>query len=604
MLQKLHNYHKSNKSQNFQNKLIIIFLLSIIIPIMILSSCLAYYLQNKIQKQNETYFSTTLYSISSNMSTYFSDLQRLTLTPYIYDDIINFYTAVDNDQYTNEGPVNYKVETYRKNYISCIQRLLITSREDVLAISFMPHNLNNQIILTTTKNKDLIETTDYVYRNEEWFIDSFISEEPFRYIISEPLPFMNDHSQVISSFHTVKNIYTKRNIGVIRIDASLNNIQNMFQNVELTPHSGFIVTDQKGAPIYHVGNLDKETIPYLTINENMIKTSSDTYTIYKKRIDGTPWSLTFLSSNKDNMQTILFIWMLASILSILTIMIGCLFFRRNSQRTTVILNSILKTMDSAAKGNLNVHVPKEIINDTNFFVADEFNMIGDNLNQMIEQLDLYIQRSYKYEIQRQEAEYRALQNQINPHFLYNTMNCFVSLNRLGMKQELENGILQLTHIFRYTCSNEKTTTVEKELDFCIQYCNVMKLRFEERITYYCECEESSRKIEIPRLLMQPFVENAIKHGMDPDGRSITIWINSYVQDNNLVLSVRNNGIPIDLSILRSSENVGITNVENRLKLFHPDSSLDIELMDEITSFTIRIPLTPLVSTSSDRDPIL
>ena len=164
-----------HKSQNFQNKSIIIFLLSIIIPIMILSSCLAYYLQNKIQTQNKTYFSTTLYSISSNMSTYFSDLKRLTLTPYIYDDIINFYTAVDNGQYTKKGPESYKVETYRKNYISCIQRLLITSREDILAISFLPQNLNNQILLTTTKNKDLIETSDYIYRKENWFIDSFIS---------------------------------------------------------------------------------------------------------------------------------------------------------------------------------------------------------------------------------------------------------------------------------------------------------------------------------------------------------------------------------------------------------------------------------------------
>lgn len=92
------------RSQSFQNKLILLFLFSIILPISILSSCLAFYLQNRIQKENETYFSTTLYEISSNMSTYFSDLQHMALTPYIYDDIINFYTAVDNAQYTVEGP--------------------------------------------------------------------------------------------------------------------------------------------------------------------------------------------------------------------------------------------------------------------------------------------------------------------------------------------------------------------------------------------------------------------------------------------------------------------------------------------------------------------
>ena len=220
-------------------------------------------------------------------------------------------------------------------------------------------------------------------------------------------------------------------------------------------------------------------------------------------------------------------------------------------------------------------------------------MIGENLNKMIHQLDLYIQRSYKYEIQRQEAEYRALQNQVNPHFLYNTLNCFLSLNRLGMKQELENGILQLTHIFRYTCNNEKMTTVEKELDFCTQYCNVMKIRFEERITFYCESDMVSHPLEIPRLLIQPFVENAIKHGMEPDGRAITIWITSKVIEHTLTLTVQNNGIPIDLSALQGSEKVGITNVENRLKIFHPDARLEINLVDDITTFAIYIPLSTI-----------
>ena len=235
----------------------------------------------------------------------------------------------------------------------------------------------------------------------------------------------------------------------------------------------------------------------------------------------------------------------------------------------------------------------EVLSDKNFFVAKEFFMIGENLNKMIHQLDLYIQRSYKYEIQRQEAEYRALQNQVNPHFLYNTLNCFLSLNRLGMKQELENGILQLTHIFRYTCNNEKMTTVEKELDFCTQYCNVMKIRFEERITFYCESDMASHPLEIPRLLIQPFVENAIKHGMEPDGRAITIWITSKVIEHTLTLTVQNNGIPIDLSALQGSEKVGITNVENRLKFFHPDARLEINLVDDITTFAIYIPLSTI-----------
>ena len=159
-----------------------------------------------------------------------------------------------------------------------------------------------------------------------------------------------------------------------------------------------------------------------------------------------------------------------------------------------------------------------------------------------------------------------------------------------MKKELEAGILQLTHIFRYTCSNSKTTTVAQELQFCTQYCELMKLRFDERITYVCECAEATREIEIPRLLIQPFVENAMKHGMDPDGRSITIWTAACIDHGTLVLSIKNNGIPIDLDTLRSSKHVGIMNVENRLKIFDPDARLDITLEDGITSFTVYIPM--------------
>ncbi len=579
------------RSQSFQNKLVLLFLFSIILPISILSSCLAYYLQKRILKENETYFSTTLYEISSNMGTYFSDLQHMSLTPYIYDDIINFYTAVDNAQYTKEGPANYRVESYRQNYIFCMQRLMITSRDDILSISFMPKNPKNPLILTTSRNRDLLETSDYRYNDQYWFADGFLLDEPFRYSITEPLPFISTQSEVIATFHTVKNIYTKRKLGVLRIDSSLAPIQGMFDSVELTPHSGFIIVDQDGKPIYHEGYLDEETIPYLLGEDSNIQTSSDTYLRYQRSIKGMPWTLVFLSSHHDSMQSILLIWTLAAILSVLTIIAGCLFFRKNSQKTTVVLNSILSAMTSASKGDLDVHIPEELISKGDFYVADEFTMIGEHLNEMIHQLDLYIQRSYKYEIQRQEAEYRALQSQINPHFLYNTLNCFVSLNRLGMKKELEEGILQLTHIFRYTCSNQKMTTVAQELQFCTEYCDLMKLRFDERVSYVCSCAEDASDIEIPRLLIQPFVENAMKHGMDPDGRSVTIWTDACIDHGTLVLTIKNNGIPIDLAALRASEHVGITNVENRLKIFHPEAQLDIALEDGITRFTINIPMS-------------
>ena len=103
-------------------------------------------------------------------------------------------------------------------------------------------------------------------------------------------------------------------------------------------------------------------------------------------------------------------------------------------------------------------------------------------------------------------------------------------------------------------------------------------------------EEEAKNISIPRLLIQPLVENALKHGMDGDGISITISISASVEDEVLILKVKNNGIPIDIQEVYSDGKVGIRNVENRIKIFHPRASFEIKLTGDITSMTIKIPL--------------
>lgn len=578
------------KRQTFYNNLLILFLISIVLPIVIMSVCLAYYFQNKIYEANKRYFSTSLYSISTNLSTYFSELQNLAMTPYVYDDISIFYTAVKKGNYTEEGSANYTVERYRQNYTTCIQRILITAREDILAISFAPANSNNQIMITTTKKKDFIDNTAYPYLKEAWYSDSLASCEPYYYTTSDSLPYLSTDTTVISTIHPVKNVYTKHVLGIIRIDASDKIIQDIFKNVALSKNSGFVIVNQDCQPVYQFGKIEQEIIPYLPTAKALVETSNDTYDLYCSDISGMPWRLIFVSSRKDTAKEIVVVWGLAILLSIASILIAYVIFRSNSKKTTLALNSILSTMEEVAHGNFDTNVPSEVLLKNDSFTTEEFSLIAENLNDMIKKLQLYIDKAYKYELNHKEAEYRALQSQVNPHFLYNTLNCFISMNRLGMKKELEDGIIQLTRLFRYTCSNEKLTTVQEELNCCIQYCNLMKIRFENKITFFCDIGEGAGEVEIPRLLFQPLVENAVKHGMSSDGRSISIWLDAYVQNGFLVMQERNNGVPINLNEVYAEGKVGIQNVESRVRIFHPDAQFKIELIDEITCITIQIPL--------------
>ncbi|EXG84173.1 Histidine kinase,'ATPase, histidine kinase/DNA gyrase B/HSP90-like' [Clostridium sp. ASBs410] len=578
------------KRQSFQNRFLALFLVSIVLPIIIMATILAFYFQKRIYRDNEKYFSTSLYSISTNLSTYVSDLKRLALTPYIYDDILNFFAAVENGKYTKNGSFDYRIELHRQNYTTSIQRILNTAREDILAVSFMPVNPDNHIIVTATKTSDLINTTDYPYQKEPWYQEALNTADPYHFMVSEAPPYIRTETTVISALHTVRNVYTKRKLGVIRIDASDKIIKDIFSSVTLSENSGFVIAGQDGTPVYQVGKVEEGVLKRLSSAENMIRTDSDTYRLYKSDISGMPWQLIFVSSQKDIFKEVSIVWSLAAVLSLSSILAAFSIFRSNSKKTALALNSILNTMKKVAKGDLEASVPDTDLLQNDSFNTEELSLIAENLNEMIQKLQLYIDQSYKYEIDRQEAEYRALQSQVNPHFLYNTLNCFLSMNRIGMKKELEDSIIQLTRIFRYTCSNAKLTTVQEEFEFCIQYCNLLKIRYDERLTFLSSMEEDAKNISIPRLLIQPLVENALKHGMEGDGISITISISASIEDDTLILKIKNNGIPIDIQEVYSDGKVGIRNVENRIKIFNPHASFEIKLTGDITSMTIKIPL--------------
>lgn len=222
--------------------------------------------------------------------------------------------------------------------------------------------------------------------------------------------------------------------------------------------------------------------------------------------------------------------------------------------------------------------------------SDEIGEIGHAVNHMALHIQELLTEMEKMFEQRKNIEISLLQSQINPHFLYNTLNCFISMNRLGMKKELEDSIIQLTRIFRYTCNNAKLTTVKEEFAFCTQYCQLLKMRYDERLTFHCQVEEEAAGISIPRLLIQPLVENAIKHGMDTEGISIIIWITASVRDRALILEERNNGVPIQVDAVYAEGKVGIRNVENRIRMIHPQAVFEIGLEDGITSVIIKIPL--------------
>jgi sensor histidine kinase YesM len=218
--------------------------------------------------------------------------------------------------------------------------------------------------------------------------------------------------------------------------------------------------------------------------------------------------------------------------------------------------------------------------DTSLCTVSEFEAISDNLNAMIQKVNTHIENEYKMQINQKVAEFQALQAEINPHFLYNTLNFFISLNRLGESSLMENSIISLSRLFRYTCEHNYNSTLGQEFSFIRNYLYLQQIRFEDRLNYTLFLEPELQDFVIPKLLIQPLIENAIIHGLEPYEGAVEIKLSAFTAASRnsqtfTVIHVYNNGAPYIPGDDSLDKRIGLKNVGDRLSIFNPDSFFEI-----------------------------
>ena len=207
---------------------------------------------------------------------------------------------------------------------------------------------------------------------------------------------------------------------------------------------------------------------------------------------------------------------------------------------------------------------------------EEFHDISQALTDMNRRIANLVQHEYIWKMNQQMAEYKAMQAEINPHFFHNVMNSLQALNRIGESKNLDKGIVNLSRMFRYTCESGYDSSIQKECRFIESYLMLEKLRFEDRLQYAIRIEPSLEEFSIPKLLLQPLIENAMRHGMAPDGTTLHILlqvcrVSSRQRKDFVWITVANDGIPYRKEEIFSGGRVGITNVKERLTITYPDS---------------------------------
>lgn len=243
-----------------------------------------------------------------------------------------------------------------------------------------------------------------------------------------------------------------------------------------------------------------------------------------------------------------------------------------SKRSTSFVNDLGNALNEVKNKNYDVRM-KEYPNRAE-------NELSRTFNEMTEKMKRLINEHYRARIMKQEIELELIQQQMNPHFLFNILTVIQIKAKLGGSDEIYQMLKALSGFMRGSLYTDKNNRVmlEKEIEYTEFYLYLQKQRFEEKLIYEIDVPQNLKKCQLPRLTIEPLAENAVIHGMEGTNRTLSIKITAKQQENYIEICVEDNGCgfntaEVDLSVKDigpedKREKIGLNNTNNRLILLY------------------------------------
>ncbi len=382
----------------------------------------------------------------------------------------------------------------------------------------------------------------------------------------------------------IKDPNTLSQIGIVSIVFNDKELERILDNdKEKSSLQVAIISDTKKLVYYQGRNAHDKTLRK-TIEANLeessvisLKELEEKYYIKSVNTSNDFEVLAFISKKEVHQQSMqsLFFFLFAS-----AILDGILLFglRKTFKRYVIQVEDIQKVTNQVSNGKMEFRIDESA-------KQGELKDIALSINQMLDSINRNIEDIYNLEIKQKDANMRALQSQIDPHFLYNTLEYIRMYAVSEGADELSNVVYVFGSLLRNSITQEKVVTVRHELEFCEKYAYLYQMRYRDRIAYGFQIEKELGDISIPKFSIQPLVENFFVHGIDHTRKNNTISVKVSMQDQHTCILIKDNGTGVQADELEkinellrkpSLENklessIGIHNVNARLRSFFGDS---------------------------------
>ncbi len=564
-----------NRSRNIGllRKFILFYLFTIFIPVIII-----YYVSytntvNLIKREIQTSLSGMTVQVNNNLEDWLMKIDGMTST--MYSSVL--FNTLSKDKY---GPDSLEFVQDHREFDKFFMYVL-TQSNDIASI------------FVFTKNKNLFYKSyagaiksNYDPEEEDWYSRTLNNKGKTTFFgLHRSWLLSNGSSDVFSFAREIRNIEGEH-IGVLLVDIKLDSIGRLIGRAADSYDSKFLVIDNNGSLIYRDRDIefqedDQSLLDRIASSDDqpakvVVNSRPVHLTTQTSAISG--WKIVSVtpdeSINKHTLNLSVFYGVI-TVVSIFIFSFMLLLLYLTIYRPIYRLNLSMKKVEA---GDFNVQVLGRS--------KDEIGQLNASFNQMVSKVNELIESEYKATILRKDAEFKALQAQINPHFLYNTLQLISSIAVVKKVPEIDHASRSLGYMLRYSIKTKGDfVPFEQELEHVKSYLDIQSIRLEDEVRIKVQMSEELKAYGIVKLVLQPIIENSFRHGLDKRRGAGTVeLLGRLTHDDKIEIAIRDNGAGMDqdtLDRLRRSlghadvpalsngkESIGILNVDARLKLFY------------------------------------
>jgi len=586
------------KTYHLKNRLLAVISLLIFGSVVLVSTIGFMRYSDDLLEQTSTQTQQLIEQISLNTGNYINDLSRLCMSPY-YSERIMSLLATTPDSAADQLEKRRAIENY-------LREVMTIPRKDILRV----YILTDEIYYSTRTAHSIDFSIDY--QQESWYQDALGTAST----VFIPAHVESNNGYTLTVFSMVQRLRSlsdsSRTLGVIRVDANYSGIQDVLDDVQLLNKSALLIIDSANSVIYQRSTLPAD----LTQSEafraaisgespTRIHFGRETYIINTQPVQYTDWTVIAVNAQSSLMQNVAsarqFTILLGFVCALVGLFVTVLFVRSFIKP----INNTVDVMRTAQSGDLSVraseHRAEEIA-----YLNRSFNELLVRISEMIERDALLTKEKYEAEYLQKIAQYDALYNQIRPHFLFNTLSTVSLLVKSGRYADAISSIDELSILLRGMVNTDRDISLSAELKIAECYLSLQERRHDD-LTYQIELDPALSDCHLPALTIQPIVENALIHGCEPRVGPSHISIRVYAENEDVVISVSDNGIGMEQEQLEKllvalsdpaaapryaeTRSVGLVNIAQRLKLkYGSRTAISIASTRDVgTSVTIRIP---------------